>query len=66
MFWHNALTLPRHATPKRCAQASPDWMQRFAIFAREQEQLQRMSSARGGGESGVDLVSYVEYQKNHR
>ncbi|KAG2494212.1 hypothetical protein HYH03_007568 [Edaphochlamys debaryana] len=47
-------------------QAAPDWMQRFAIFAREQEQLQRMSSARGGGESGVDLVSYVEYQKNHR
>ncbi|GIL45019.1 hypothetical protein Vafri_2438, partial [Volvox africanus] len=46
-------------------QAGPDWMQRFAIFAREQEQLQRMSSARGG-ESGVDLVSYVEYQKNHR
>ncbi|EFJ49262.1 phosphate acetyltransferase [Volvox carteri f. nagariensis] len=46
-------------------QAGPDWMQRFAIFAREQEQLQRLSSARGG-ESGVDLVSYVEYQKNHR
>ncbi|KXZ42487.1 hypothetical protein GPECTOR_142g708 [Gonium pectorale] len=46
-------------------QAGPGWMQRFAIFAREQEQLQRLSSARGG-ESGVDLVSYVEYQKNWR
>ncbi|GFR50532.1 hypothetical protein Agub_g12802 [Astrephomene gubernaculifera] len=47
-------------------QAAPGWMQRFAIFAREQEQLQRLSSARVGGEGGVDLVSYVEYQKNHR
>ncbi|GIL43455.1 hypothetical protein Vafri_932 [Volvox africanus] len=47
---------------KKC---TPNLMERFAIFAREQEHMQRATGAKSG-ESSVDLVSYVEYQRNHR
>ncbi|KAG2440500.1 hypothetical protein HYH02_010378 [Chlamydomonas schloesseri] len=44
---------------------NPNLMERFAIFAREQEYMQRSSGAKSG-ESSVDLVSYVEYQRSHK
>lgn len=43
----------------------PNFMERFAIFSREQEQTQKESGAKNGG-SSVDLVSYVEFQRNLR
>ncbi|KXZ55666.1 hypothetical protein GPECTOR_2g1216 [Gonium pectorale] len=46
---------------------SPGLLERFAIFSREQEHAQKASGANnGGGDSAVDLVSYVEFQRNHR
>ncbi|KAG2446182.1 hypothetical protein HXX76_000775 [Chlamydomonas incerta] len=44
---------------------NPNLMERFAIFAREQEHMQRSAGAKSG-ESSVDLVSYVEYQRSHK
>jgi hypothetical protein len=41
----------------------PNFLERFAIFAREQQHTQQSSSTDGGN---VNLVSYVEYQKNYR
>ncbi|KAG2501688.1 hypothetical protein HYH03_000190 [Edaphochlamys debaryana] len=43
---------------------SPGPLERFAIFSREQEHTQKVSGANGQG--AVDLVSYVEFQRNHR
>ncbi len=43
----------------------PNFLERFAIFSREQEQTQKESGAKNGGNS-VDLVSYVEFQRNLR
>ncbi|KXZ55668.1 hypothetical protein GPECTOR_2g1218 [Gonium pectorale] len=41
---------------------SPGLLERFAIFSREQEHTQKASGANnGGGDSAVDLVSYVEW-----
>ena len=40
-------------------------LERFAIFSREQEHTQKESGAKSG-ESAVDLVSYVEFQRNRR
>ncbi|PNH12265.1 Tiny macrocysts protein B [Tetrabaena socialis] len=45
---------------------SPGLLERFAIFSREQEHTQKASGANGGGDSTVDLVAYVEFQRNHR
>ncbi|PNH03659.1 Tiny macrocysts protein B [Tetrabaena socialis] len=45
---------------------SPGLLERFAIFSREQEHTQKASGANGGGDSAVDLVAYVEFQRNHR
>jgi hypothetical protein len=41
----------------------PSFLERFAIFSREQQHTQQSSSTDGGN---VNLVSYVEYQKNYR
>ncbi|KAG2449445.1 hypothetical protein HYH02_005592 [Chlamydomonas schloesseri] len=43
----------------------PDWVERFAIFVREQQHMQRAHTSTTG-ESAVDLVSYVEFQRNYR
>ncbi|PNH09214.1 Tiny macrocysts protein B, partial [Tetrabaena socialis] len=45
---------------------SPGLFEQFAIFSREQEHTQRSSGANGGGDSAVDLVAYVVFQRNHR
>ncbi|KAG2488179.1 hypothetical protein HYH03_013320 [Edaphochlamys debaryana] len=45
--------------------ASPGLLEKFAIFSREQERAQKASGA-GGSQGAVDLVSYVEFQRNHR
>jgi hypothetical protein len=41
----------------------PSFLECFAIFSREQQHTQQSSSTDGGN---VNLVSYVEYQKNYR
>ncbi|KAG2493479.1 hypothetical protein HYH03_008295 [Edaphochlamys debaryana] len=43
----------------------PSMSDRFAIFVREQEHKQKAQS-QSSGESAVDLVSYVEFQRNYR
>jgi PAS domain S-box-containing protein len=43
----------------------PNFSQQFAIFCREQAHIQASQTA-ASGESSVDLVSYVEFQKNQR
>ena len=40
-------------------------LERFAIFSREQEHTQKETGNKSG-ENTLDLVSYVEYQRNHR
>ena len=45
--------------------ADPDLLERFAIFSREQEHTQKETGTKSG-ENTLDLVSYVEYQRNHR
>ncbi|PNH01578.1 Tiny macrocysts protein B [Tetrabaena socialis] len=44
-------------------QRQPGPLERFAIYQREQDHSARGASATGGT---VDLVSYVEFQRNHR
>ncbi|KXZ56496.1 hypothetical protein GPECTOR_1g444 [Gonium pectorale] len=46
--------------------AAPNYMERFAIYRREQEHLARTAQTKGNGESTLDLVSYVEFQRNYR
>jgi hypothetical protein len=41
----------------------PSFLERFAIFSREQQHTQQASGADNGN---VNLVSYVEFQKNYR
>ncbi|KXZ43615.1 hypothetical protein GPECTOR_85g345 [Gonium pectorale] len=46
---------------------APGILERFAIFSREQAHTQKASGANNGApDSAVDLVSYVEFQRNHR
>jgi hypothetical protein len=42
------------------------FLERFCIFVREQEHTQKASAATSGDNSNVDLVSYVEFQRNYR
>ncbi|GFR50724.1 hypothetical protein Agub_g12981 [Astrephomene gubernaculifera] len=44
---------------------NPGYVQKFAIFVREQQHMQR-AHTQTTGESAVDLVSYVEFQRNYR
>ncbi|KAG2449443.1 hypothetical protein HYH02_005590 [Chlamydomonas schloesseri] len=44
---------------------SPGYVEKFAIFVREQQHMQRAHTSTTG-ESAVDLVSYVEFQRNYR
>ncbi|KAJ9519441.1 hypothetical protein QJQ45_023173, partial [Haematococcus lacustris] len=46
----------------------PSFLERFAIFSREQQHTQQSSGAEGGAGASraINLVSYVEYQKNLR
>jgi hypothetical protein len=42
----------------------PTFLERFAIFIREQEHTQKATAATAGDSGNVDLVSYVEFQRN--
>jgi len=44
---------------------NPSLLDKFAIFSREQDHAQKESGATSGDKS-TDLVSYVEFQRNHR
>lgn len=45
----------------------PNLSYQFSIFTREQEHKQKAAAGGSGGEGhGVDLVSYVEFQKNYK
>ena len=41
------------------------FLENFAIFSREQEHTQKESGSKSS-DGTSDLVSYVEFQKNHR
>lgn len=43
-----------------------DPVETYIIFVREKEYMQKVHSQAGGAESAVDLVSYVEFQRNFR
>ena len=45
---------------------NPSLLERFCIFIREQEHTQKSSAASSGENAQVDLVSYVEFQRNYR
>jgi len=45
----------------------PNLSYQFSMFSRKQEHKQQSGGGGGGGEGGaVDLVSYVEFQKNYK
>jgi hypothetical protein len=44
----------------------PSFLEKFCIFIREQEHTQKASAATSGDNASVDLVSYVEFQRNYR
>ncbi|KAG2497028.1 hypothetical protein HYH03_005031 [Edaphochlamys debaryana] len=44
---------------------NPGYVDRFAIFVREQQRLQQAHTSTTG-DAAVDLVSYVEFQRNYR
>ena len=48
-----------------CSTLSNSFLEKFAIFSREQEHTQKESGT-ANTEGTSDLVSYVEFQKNHR
>jgi hypothetical protein len=43
--------------------ADPSYLERFAIFSREQQHTQKSAGSSG---QATDLVSYVEFQRNYR
>ncbi|KAJ9530074.1 hypothetical protein QJQ45_023353, partial [Haematococcus lacustris] len=45
---------------------NPSLLERFCIFVRDQEHAQKSSAASSGDNASVDLVSYVEFQRNYR
>ncbi|KAJ9529670.1 hypothetical protein QJQ45_014402 [Haematococcus lacustris] len=45
---------------------NPTYLERFCMFIREQEHTQRASAVTSGENGSVDLVSYVEFQRNLR
>ena len=44
---------------------TPNFPERYALFMRQQQHMQRAHTSTTG-ESAVDLVSYVEFQRNYR
>lgn len=50
---------------EKARKLSPNLSFQFSIFTREQEHKQK-AAAGSSGEQSVDLVSYVEFQKNFR
>lgn len=46
--------------------ANPTMLESFCIFIREQEHTQKASAASSGDNASVDLVSYVEFQRNYK
>jgi hypothetical protein len=51
---------------EQATKLGPNLSYQFSIFARKQEHKQQAGGGGGGGGEGgaVDLVSYVEFQKN--
>ena len=54
-----------HSQLQSAKKMDPSFLEKFAIFSREQEHTQKESGARSR-ESAIDLVSFVEFQRNHR
>ncbi|KAG2449446.1 hypothetical protein HYH02_005593 [Chlamydomonas schloesseri] len=44
---------------------TPNFLERYALFMRQQQHMQRAHTSTTG-ESAVDLVTYVEFQRNYR
>jgi hypothetical protein len=46
----------------------PSFLMRYAIFTREQQHTQKSANANAGGraKAAIDLVSYVEFQRNYK
>jgi hypothetical protein len=62
----NTLTLSpmcRGFSLQTAKKADPSYLERFAIFSREQQHTQKSA---GGSGQATDLVSYVEFQRNYR
>lgn len=57
---NNAFLPPQNAKKA----ANPSFLERFAIFIREQEHMQKSTAMTAGDSGNVDLVSYVEFQRN--
>jgi hypothetical protein len=45
---------------------NPSFLEQFCMFIRQQEHTQKASAASSGDNASVDLVSYVEFQRNYR
>ena len=45
--------------------ANPSLLERFAIFSREQQHMQKSAGVGGVAGAETDLVSYVEFQRNY-
>lgn len=43
-----------------------DPVESYILFVREKEYTQKIHTQAGGAESAVDLVSYVEFQRNFK
>jgi hypothetical protein len=54
-----------HSQLQSAKKMDPSFLERFAIFSREQDHSSKESGAKSG-ESPIDLVSFVEFQRNHR
>jgi hypothetical protein len=59
---------PGHDPAPTCSlqtakKADPSYLERFAIFSREQQHTQKSA---GNSGQATDLVSYVEFQRNYR
>lgn len=51
---------------EKARKLGPNLSYQFSIFTRGQEHKQKSAGGGGDGNDSVDLVSYVEFQKNYR
>ena len=54
-----------HSQLQSAKKMDPSFLEKFAIFSREQDHTSKESGAKSG-ESAIDLVSFVEFQRNHK
>jgi hypothetical protein len=57
------MILPPTCSLQTAKKADPSYLERFAIFSREQQHTQKSAGSSG---QATDLVSYVEFQRNYR